>query len=93
LPPKPARHAAVLVTYAGQTLASFGFLSLDDGRYLLPIPPAPAHEDRIVDSIQAALGRIVGQGTMHGFEEGARRARMRIVPEHQSSKLDWLRRA
>lgn len=90
-PPKPARFAAVRVTYAGATLATFDFLHLDDGRYLLPLPPAPTGEDRMVDQMQAALGRIVSQGAMHTFEDGIRRAGIRIVTRHQTSKPEWMR--
>lgn len=91
IPPKPAPLTKVQITYAGKTLARYSFLWLDGVRYLLPLPPAPAHEDRVVDAMQAALGRIVSQGVAYSFEAGIARARIRVVPVHHDSQTDWLR--
>jgi hypothetical protein len=91
LPPTPAEKVAVRITYAAVTLANFSFLWLDGARYLLPLPPAPTDPERIIDEMQAALGRIVGQDRTCTFEDGMKRARIRIVPSHHTSLHEWLR--
>jgi hypothetical protein len=86
--PIPARRTEVSVVYGAQQLATFTFIGLDGSRYLLPMPAAA--DDLVIDEFQAALGRIVGKGVQHEFDEGMRRTGMRIVPKHEDSLLEWL---
>lgn len=91
LPERAARTRSVLITYAGQSLARFDFVLLDGARYLLPLPPAPADTDRVIDTMQHALARIVAQGIPWSYEDGLSTAKIRVVPRHSASQDAWLR--
>ena len=80
-PDKRGFRYDVHIMYGGVLIHTFLFVSVDGGRYMVPLPTSQALE---IDELQYTLARII-ENTSYSIDEGLRRAGIKVVKAHQNS--------
>lgn len=71
----------VHVMYGGSRIHAFLFISVDGGRYMVPIPTSGQME---IDELQYTLARII-QNTALSIDDALKTAGIKVVKAHRNS--------